>query len=115
MKPRDEIILEKIVDYCTKIEQALQRYKYSYEKFNEDDIFYSSCCMYILQIGELVSKLSDEFKSQYNEMPWQSIKDMRNIVAHAYGELDPEITWSTLVESIPELEEYCKNILRIES
>ena len=93
MKPRDEIILEKIVDYCTKIEQALQRYEYSYEKFNEDDIFYSSCCMYILQIGELVSKLSDD----------------------AYGELDPEITWSTLVESIPELEEYCKNILRIES
>jgi uncharacterized protein with HEPN domain len=111
MKHRDEIILDKIVEYCDKIENALKRYQYSYEKFNEDDIFYSSCCMYILQIGELVSKLSDEFKAEHNEIPWKSIKDMRNIVAHAYGDLDPEITWNTLVESIPELKSYCLNIV----
>lgn len=111
MKHRDQIILEKIIEYCNKIDNALKRYNYSYDKFNEDDIFYSSCCMYILQIGELVSKLSDEFKTEYNKMPWQSIKDMRNIVAHAYGDLDAEITWNTLVDSIPELKEYCICIL----
>lgn len=114
MKHRDEIILEKIVEYCDKIRHALQRYDYSYEQFNDYDMFYSSCCMYILQIGELVSKLSDEFKEEFNEMPWQSIKDMRNIVAHAYGDLDPEITWNTLIECIPELQEYCKKILIIQ-
>ena len=36
---------------------------------------------------------------------------MRNIVAHAYGDLDAEITWNTLVDSIPELKEYCICIL----
>lgn len=67
--------------------------------------------MYILQIGELVSKLSDEFKTEYNKMPWQSIKDMRNIVVHAYRDLDAEITWNTLIDSRAELKEYYVCIL----
>ena len=38
MKHRDQIILEKIIEYCNKINNALKRYNYSYDKFNEDDI-----------------------------------------------------------------------------
>lgn len=52
--------------------------------------------MCILQIGELVGKLSDEFKAENNAMPWREIKAMRNIAAHNYGEID-----------IPELKDYC--------
>lgn len=114
MKHRDKIILEKIVDYCAKIKTTLERFDYSYENFQKDDVFFSASCMYVLQIGELVGKLSDEFKIKYNAMPWQSIKDMRNIVAHAYGDLDPESTWNTLIESVPELEKYCSKILEAE-
>lgn len=111
MKHRDKLIIEKIVDYCDKISVTLKRFDNSYEAFETDDVFYSASCMYVLQIGELVSKLSDEFKKEYDKMPWQQIKDMRNIVAHAYGDLDRETTWNTMVESVPELREYCCNIL----
>ena len=35
----------------------------------------------------------------------------RNIVAHSYGTVDPEITWEILTEDIPELKAYCGQII----
>ena len=46
----------------------------------------------ILQIGELAGKLSDDFRHEHNQIPWQQIKATRNIVAHSYGSVDPVVT-----------------------
>lgn len=35
----------------------------------------------------------------------------RNIVAHSYGTVDPEITWEILTEDIPKLNVYCQQII----
>jgi len=70
--------------------------------------------MCILQIGELVGKLSNEFKNTYNAMPWKDIKAMRNIAAHNYGEIDLEVLWETVSTDVPILREYCEKILNIE-
>jgi uncharacterized protein with HEPN domain len=67
--------------------------------------------MCILQIGELVGKLSDEFKAKYNAVPWKDIKAMRNIAAHNYGEMDLEILWETATIDVPKLKEYCAGVI----
>lgn len=36
---------------------------------------------------------------------------MRNIVAHSYGTVDPEITREILTEDIPKLEDHCHQII----
>ena len=36
---------------------------------------------------------------------------MRNIVAHSYGTVDPEVTWEILTEDIPKLKAYCHQII----
>ena len=36
--------------------------------------------MCIIQIGENVERLSDDFKENHSNIPWRSIKDMRNIM-----------------------------------
>ena len=41
--------------------------------------------MCVVQIGELVSQLSDETKAQNKAIPWRIIKDTRNFYVHAYG------------------------------
>lgn len=61
----------------------------------------------VLQIGELVSVLSDDFKAEHSQIPWRDIKAMRNIVAHHYGSIDTEILWNTTLEDIPALEAFC--------
>ncbi|MBE6488062.1 MAG: DUF86 domain-containing protein [Methanosphaera stadtmanae] len=38
----------------------------------------------IIQIGEYIGRLSDEFKSQHPDTAWNSLKAMRNIHAHDY-------------------------------
>ena len=44
--------------------------------------------MCIVQIGENVGGLSDEFKEKYDSIPWRDIKGMRNITTHKYDNMD---------------------------
>ena len=65
----------------------------------------------ILQIGELVGGLTDDFKAENNHIPWRAIKGMRNVVVHKYGEVDMETLWDALTNDLPKLKENCKKLL----
>lgn len=39
------------------------------------------------------------------------MKALRNVVAHAYGKIDKETLWETLISDIPELNGYCCQII----
>ena len=67
--------------------------------------------MCIIQIGELVGRLSDEFIEEHNDVPWHAIKAMRNLHAHDYERVDLEIVWDTLTNEIPELKETIEKML----
>ena len=67
--------------------------------------------MCIIQIGELVSRLSDDFLEVYNEIPWHAIKAMRNLHTHDYDRVDLSIVWNTLKEEIPYLKNQLEGIL----
>ena len=113
MKPlnRDASILEHIVSYCDQIEQTIKRFGDDDRIFAEDPIYRNASALCILQIGELVGKLTDEFRTAHPGVPWQQIKAMRNIVAHSYGSVDPETTWEIITEDIPKLKQYCLGII----
>ena len=100
MKPLDRNIgaLEHIVVYCQQIEQTVERFGNSAETFQNDPIYRNAAALCILQIGELVGKLTDEFREQHPAVPWRQIKAMRNIVAHSYGTVDSEITWEIITD-----------------
>lgn len=67
--------------------------------------------MCIIQIGELVGRLSDEFVEEYNDIPWHAIKGMRNLHAHDYENVDLENVWNSLIKDIPELKEQILKLL----
>ena len=116
MKPLDRNIgaREHIVVYCQQIEQTVERFGNSAETFQNDPIYRNAAALCILQIGELVGKLTDEFREQHPAVPWRQIKAMRNIVAHSYGTVDPEITWEIITDEIPQLMAYCEQIIAAE-
>ena len=107
---RDNEILERIINYCNEIGEANSQFGNNFEILDSKSVYKNSVAMCILQIGELTTHLSEEFKVKYNEMPWRDIKDMRNIVVHKYGALDTEILWDTMENDIPNLREYCEKI-----
>ena len=54
-------------------------------------------------IGEAARRISGEFKSAHPEIPWQPIIGQRNVLAHEYGEIEPERIWNLAVRAIPGL------------
>jgi uncharacterized protein with HEPN domain len=47
-------------------------------------------------IGEAASRLTSETQARFPAMPIRSMKGMRNIIAHDYGEVDLELVWKTV-------------------
>ena len=82
----------------------------AYDVYRDRISFQYSCNMCIIQIGELVGRLSDEFMEEHKDIPWHAIKSMRNLHAHDYEKVDLEIVWDTLTRDIPELRD---NLLSI--
>ncbi|HHX13373.1 MAG TPA: DUF86 domain-containing protein [Clostridiales bacterium] len=109
---RDRVILEKIVTYCNRIADNLNRYNSEFSAFENDNLFQDACCMCVVQIGELVARLSEEIKNQDVTIPWRIIKDTRNFYVHSYGNIDVPSVWNTLINDIPALRKACENILK---
>ena len=108
---RDAVILQKIIMYCRRISDNLERYDHDFSAFENDYLFQDACCMCVVQIGELVSQLSDGVKRKNSAVPWRIIKDTRNFYVHAYGAIDIAAVWDTLERDIPALNIACEAIL----
>ena len=111
MSQRDKIIVQKILQYCKDVDAIIKRFGDDIQIYVSDIAYQYACSMCIIQIGELVGQLSDDFKNERREVPWKLIKDMRNIFAHDYSRVDNGIVWDTLKRSIPDLQNKCEKIL----
>ena len=65
MKPLDRniSILEHIIAYCDQIEETIRRFGQDYDVFSSDAIYRNAAALCILQIGELVGKLTEDFRN----------------------------------------------------
>ena len=59
--------------------------------------------MDLFQIGEHIKHMSEEVQSRINRNDVRGIIDTRNIIGHAYKEVDPEIIWDSIDECCPKL------------
>lgn len=100
MKNRDSEYIQRIITYCQKIEDILNGIDYDYEIFLSNEIYQLSVGMCIIQIGEYISRLSFEFKEEHKNIPWRSIKGLRNVTTHQYEHIELPVLWKTLVNRI---------------
>ena len=113
MQPRDIGILEHIVDYCEDIQDSLELIARSYDRFIIGKQAQYSIAFSILQIGEIVGKLSDELKTSTKEsVDWTAVKGMQNIIVHNYGEVRLDVVWNTATDDIPSLKAFCEKFLQ---
>lgn len=109
---RDKNTLEHILQYGGQITETINLFGNSYDIFSSNNTYQNACCLCLLQIGELVGALSAEFTATHTGVPWRQIKGFRNIVAHAYGTVEPSVTWDIITNDMPELESYCRTCLK---
>ncbi|MBN1216805.1 MAG: DUF86 domain-containing protein [Candidatus Lokiarchaeota archaeon] len=103
-----KIILEDILAFCNKI----IRYKKEIdeESFKKNELVIDAVLRNLELIGEASSRLPEEFKNEYSDLPWRKIVGLRNIVIHNYSNVDINIIWDIITINIPEL---TKNIREI--
>ena len=109
---RNVDVLKHMIRYCGEIDEIVKRSGNIKDTLLSDSIYRNAAAMCILQIGELTTHLTDEFKDEYSDIPWQDIKGMRNVAAHHYGSIDLEMLYATITEDIPQLKSYCAGIIR---
>jgi uncharacterized protein with HEPN domain len=81
------------------------------DAFVQDRMRYSAVIREFEIIGEAVGKLSEELKNGYPEIPWQDVKDFRNLLAHEYFGVDLEIVWNTIRDDLPMLMDAVQKIV----
>jgi uncharacterized protein with HEPN domain len=62
--------------------------------------------MSLIIVGEAATKVMDrytEFAALHSEVPWRSMRGMRNRIAHGYFEINLEVVWDTVQTALPDL------------
>lgn len=65
----------------------------------------------VTQVGELVKEITDDTMKKYSNIPWNSIKGIRNRIVHDYENVDLSVLWATIKESLPILRDNLKDII----
>lgn len=109
MNSRDRIIIQKIIGYIDDVEKYVEGIEA--RDFLDDKKTITACAFTVSQIGELVKEVTDETIEKYSNIPWNSIKGMRNRIVHDYENVDLSVLWGTIKESLPELKNELKDII----
>lgn len=112
MKYRDIQLLKKILSECEDIIRYTNNI--TREEFLENDILQKATAMSLLNIGEHTNVLTRNIWVKYEEIQWRKIVDLRNIVAHGYGELRMELVWNLTQKEIPILINQISDLLKSE-
>ena len=112
MTDKEYNVLTHIRQYCAEIDATVERYGNGLNDFVADLDYKKSVTLTILQIGELSTLLSDEFRREYPDIPWREIRGIRNIIAHHYGTLDDSVVFETATVDVPYLKQYVDRLLK---
>ena len=109
MRSKDRIIIQKIIGYIDDVEKYTEGTEA--KDFLDDKKTITACAFTVSQIGEIVKEIEEDTMKKYSDIPWNSIKGMRNRIVHDYENVDLSVLWGTIKESLPELKEKLKEII----
>jgi uncharacterized protein with HEPN domain len=74
-----------------------------FEAFAADETLVKAVLYDFIVIGEASANIPANVQAQYPNIPWRSMKDMRNVAAHEYFQVDLPTVWRTIQKSLPPL------------
>jgi uncharacterized protein with HEPN domain len=105
-----KLSLLSILEAIGKIENYTNEFDNA-DDFYHDEKSFDATMMQFVIIGEMISKLDEDFKEKYSNIPWQKVKDFRNIVAHNYFGIDADEIWEIITTKIKPLKYDIKGLL----
>ena len=111
---KDIVILQAIDEAISKIEEFISSFNDA-ESFFESKVHFDAVLMNFVFIGESVEKLQKDFRESHSDIPWQKIKDFRNLIAHDYLGVDAEEVWQIIGTHLKRFKEQITVIIEKES
>ena len=72
----------------------------------ENDLLLNNTVMFqMICISENIASLSEEFKNQRSNIPWNMIKGTRNVIVHNYEGVIYNTLYDTVINDLPLLKE----------
>lgn len=86
--------ITKIINYIDTI--LVYTKDVNYEGFVDNSMLVDACVFNLSQIGELVSKLDEEYINNYSEIPWFKMRGLRNRIVHDYEGVNLKLIWEII-------------------
>ncbi|MFB6181704.1 MAG: DUF86 domain-containing protein [Candidatus Magasanikbacteria bacterium] len=107
---------EKVIDYLRDILDSIKIIEEHVEGIDKSEFFESITIQDVVVrrftiIGEVVKRVPDEVRNEYDNIPWRRIAGMRDIVVHDYDNIDLDSTWKTTQKQLPKFKAEVENIL----
>ena len=109
MNKRDKIILKKIIDEAAALAQMLHGIDESVFLSSEEKM--RAVCMTLINVGELVKNLDNDFRQNHSQLPWKNIAGLRDVAAHGYFTLKMPDIWIYASIELPMYAAQIKGIL----
>lgn len=101
MPTKDRTRIQHMIDAVQEAEEFCK--DSSFEEFCNDRKLANATVRSLEIIGEAASQLSREFRNKYPDIEWRDIIAMRNVLIHAYFDIDYEVVWKAVKEDLPPL------------
>ena len=97
MSPHDRVRLRHMVDAIGSALRIVAGRERS--ALDEDEMLLFALVPAVEIVGEAATRMSDESRAAV-DIPWSAVVGMRNRLVHAYSDVDRDILWSTVMQSL---------------
>ena len=70
----------------------------------------------LIVVGEVATKIlkeHEDFANRHADVPWASMKGMRNRIAHGYYDINLDTVWETVQAALPKLQVQLNEIRKV--
>lgn len=106
---RDEILfVEDVLENILLIENSIKNL--SKDEFINNKMLVDATIRRLEVIGEAVKNISEKIKKRHPEIEWKKIAGIRDIIIHAYFDVDLDIMWDIIKINFPDLKDKISEI-----
>ncbi len=97
-----------------KAVQNVRKYtkQISYHKFCSDQKTVDAVLRNLEIIGEALKHIPEDFRKHHPEVEWKKISGLRDMLIHAYFQVDLQIVWDVIQNKLPDLHKKISAMLR---